>query len=71
MVVAILLFVAAVAVQNMLLSVKASEEQTVKAATVEYATLRNVYAEQYRAVPSSAQSEDSAGVLSSHSTQIH
>lgn len=52
MVVAIIVFVAAIAIQNVLLSVKSSEEQTVNAAKVEYAAVRSMYAGQSR-TPSS------------------
>ena len=48
MVVAIILFVAAIIVQDVLLSVKSSEEQTVNAAKVEYAAVRSMYTAQSR-----------------------
>jgi prepilin-type N-terminal cleavage/methylation domain-containing protein len=46
-VMAIILFVAAIAIQNLLHSVKASEERTLNAAIVEYSTLKSMYAEQH------------------------
>ena len=54
MVVAILLVVTAIGIEDMLHSVKQSEEHRVHAAAAEYSALRNMYAEQYRAVPSGA-----------------
>ena len=48
MVVAILLFAAAIAVQDLIHSVRVSEEKRVRAAETEYSAVRNMYAEQYR-----------------------
>ena len=50
MVVAILLVVAAVAIQGFLHSVTQSEAHTGQAAAAEYSALRNMYSEQDRAV---------------------
>lgn len=45
-VVAIVLFLAAIAIQNVMQSVRASEERTLNAAVVEYSSVRSMYAEQ-------------------------
>ena len=54
MILAILLFVAAIAIQDLLQSVTVSEENTVHAVATEYSALRSIYAEQYRAIPAGA-----------------
>jgi type II secretory pathway pseudopilin PulG len=51
-VVAIIFFAAVIGIHNALLSLTASEEQTVKAAAVEYAAVRNMYAGPNRTIPS-------------------
>jgi type II secretory pathway pseudopilin PulG len=61
MVVAILLFVAAIAIQNVLHSLRESEEDTVHAAATEYSGVRNMYEEQHRAVPVGLSSVNSTG----------
>ena len=65
MVVTILLFVAAIAIQDLVHSVRMSEENTVHAAATEYSALRNTYAGQYRAVPA-----DAPGVNSASATNV-
>jgi hypothetical protein len=64
MVVAILLVVAALGIEDLLHSVKQSEEYTVHAAAAEYLALRNMYAEQDRAVPSGAFGVNTTGMVS-------
>ena len=71
MVLAILLFLAAIAVQNVALSLKDSEDQTVKAAKVEYAGVRNMYAGQNRVGPSVEAGRNSAGVTVASNAQNH
>jgi Tfp pilus assembly protein PilE len=61
MVVAILLFAAAIAIQDLIHSVKVSEEKKVGAAETEYSAVRNMFAEQYRA--------DSAGASGANTTR--
>ena len=50
-VVAILLFVTAVAIHNLLQAVSESEERTFDKAAVEYSAVKNMYAEQRHFVP--------------------
>jgi type II secretory pathway pseudopilin PulG len=47
-VVAILLFAAAMAAQDLIHSAKVSEEKKVRAAETEYSAVRSMYADQYR-----------------------
>lgn len=61
MVVAILLFVAGVAIRSVARSVRDSEEGTIHTAATEYSAVRNMYAAEYRAVPVSASGANSAG----------
>jgi Tfp pilus assembly protein PilE len=49
MVVAILFLLAVIAIQNFVLAVKTSEEETVKTAAVQYAGVRNMYTAQNHA----------------------
>ena len=51
MVVAILLTVTLVAAQNLLQSVKESEERTMNSAVIEYAGVKNMYAQRPAVVP--------------------
>jgi hypothetical protein len=71
MVVSILLFVASVAVRDLVHSVRVSEENKVRAATTEYSALRNVYAEQYHVAPASLFSVNSTNAASVFSTPVH
>ena len=50
MVVAIILLVSAMAIQNVLHTVKLSEERSFNNAAVDYATVKSMYAEQHQAV---------------------
>jgi hypothetical protein len=70
-VVAIILLVAVMAIQNVLQSVKASEEHTLNKATVEYAAVRNMYADQRQAVLPSAVSGNATASANIHNAPIH
>ena len=70
MIVAILLFVAATAIQDLLHSVRVSEENTVHVAATEYLALRNIYAEQYRAVPAGASGVNSTSDANVFNTPV-
>jgi hypothetical protein len=50
-VVAILMFVTAIAMHNLLQSVSESEERTIEKAAVQYSAVKNVYAEQRQFFP--------------------
>jgi type II secretory pathway pseudopilin PulG len=63
MVVAILLFVSGIAIQNLIHSVKTSEEKKVHAAETEYSAVRNMFAEKYRADSTGASSPNTASVV--------
>ena len=63
LVVTILVFVAAVAVQNVLHSLKLSEEKTVHAAATDYSSVKNMYAGQDRVAFGGASVEKSRGVM--------
>src|SRR5260370_39340833 len=52
-VVAMILVVSAIAIQNVLHSVKASEERSINHAAVQYAAVRSMYTEQRRSMPAS------------------
>jgi type II secretory pathway pseudopilin PulG len=62
-VVAIILFVTAIALQNLLQSVTESEERTLNAAAAEYATLRSMYAEHYQTAPASMTHVNAIGAV--------
>jgi hypothetical protein len=70
MVVAILLVVAVIGIEDLLHSVKQSEEHTVLAAAAEYSALRNMYAEQYRPVPSGAFGVNTTGTANPFNTPV-
>jgi len=70
MVVAILLVVTAIGIEDMLYSVEQSEEHRVHAAAAEYSALRNMYAEQYRAVPSGAFGVNTTGTANAFNTPV-
>lgn len=71
MVVAILLFVATMAIQALVHSVSVWEKDTAHAAATDYSALRNVYAEHYRAVPAGVSGENSTGASIVFSAQAH
>jgi type II secretory pathway pseudopilin PulG len=70
MVVAILLFVSALAIQNLVHSVKTSEEYTVHTAATQYSAVRNMFAEQPRAVPAGASGVNSTSAASILTTPV-
>ncbi len=70
-VVAIILLVAVIAIQNILFSVRASEERSLNNATVEYAGVKNMYAEQRQTVPPSLVRANGAGAINARNTPIH
>lgn len=70
MVVAILVFVAAIAIQDLLHSVRVSEENTIHEAATEYSALRNIYAEQYRAFPAGASGVNSTSDANVFNTTV-
>ena len=71
MVVAILLFVSGIAIQNLIHSVKTSEEKKVHAAETEYSAVRNMFAEKYRADSTGASSPNTASAASVVNTSGH
>ena len=70
-VVAIILLVSIMAIQNVLHSVKASEERTLNDATVEYAAIKNMFTDQRPAVVPSGGSGNAAGPAKIQNTPIH
>jgi hypothetical protein len=70
-VVAIILLVSVIAIQNVLHSVKASEERTLNNAAVEYAAVKNMYVEQRQTVPPSAVSGNATGASDIHNAPMH
>ena len=71
MVVAILLFVAGLAIRALVHSISRSEENTIHAAATEYSAIRYMYADQYRAIPAGGSSEKSAGASLVFSASAH
>ena len=71
MVVAILLFVSGIAIQNLIHSMKSSEEKKVHAAETEYSAVRNMYAEKSRADSTGVSSVNTAGAASVIDTSVH
>ena len=70
MVVAILLVLAAIGIEDLLHSVQQTEEHAAHAAAAEYSALRNMYAEQYRAVPSGASGVNTTGTANPFNTPV-
>jgi len=64
MVVAILLFVAGIAIQGWVHSVGVSEENTIHSAGADYLAVRNMYADQYRSAPVEVSSVNSTDASS-------
>jgi Tfp pilus assembly protein PilE len=71
MVVAILMFVASIAIQDLVHSVKAAEEDTVHSAATHYSVVRNMYAEQPRAVPAGPSGVKSTSAAGIFNTPVH
>jgi type II secretory pathway pseudopilin PulG len=71
MVVAILLFVSGIAIQNLLHSMQASEEKKVHAAKTEYSAVKNMYAEKSGADSTGVSSVSTASAASAIDTAAH
>jgi competence protein ComGC len=69
-VLAIILLVAVIAIQNILHSVRASEDRTLNNAAVEYAGVKNMYAEQRQTIPPSLVRADRTGAVNTHNTPV-
>jgi hypothetical protein len=70
-VVAIILVVSAIAIQNVLQSVKASEERSINHAAVQYAAVKSMYSEQRQSVPTSVVNTNATDAASIHNAPIH
>jgi type II secretory pathway pseudopilin PulG len=70
-VVAIILLVAVLAIQNILHSMRASEDRTLNNAAVEYAAVKNMYAEQRQAAPPNIVRANGTGAVNTHSMPVH
>jgi type II secretory pathway pseudopilin PulG len=70
-VLAIILLVAVIAIQKILHSVRASEDRTLNNAAVEYAGVRNMYAEQRQTVPPNVIRANRTGAVNTHNPPIH
>jgi type II secretory pathway pseudopilin PulG len=70
-VVAIILLVSAMVIQNVLHSVKVSEERSLNNAAVEFAAVKSMYADQRQPVLASAVSANATGAATLHATQAH
>jgi len=69
-VIAIILVVSAIAVQNVLHSVRASEERSINHAAVQYAAVKSMYAEQRQTVPPNSLGTNASGAANSHTAPI-
>jgi len=69
-VLAIILLVAAIAIQKILHSMSASEDRTLSNAAIEYAAVKNMYAEQRQTVPPSLVRANPTGAVSTHNMPI-
>jgi type II secretory pathway pseudopilin PulG len=70
-VVGIILIVSAISVQNVLHSVRTSEQRTLNKAAVEYQTVKGMYAEQDQTAPASLVGGIVAGKADSPNTPVH
>jgi competence protein ComGC len=70
-VVAIIFLVAVIAIENILHSVRASEERGLNNAAVEYVGVKNMYAEQRQTVPPSLVRANGVGAVKTRNTPIH
>ena len=70
-VVVIILVVSAIAIQNVLHSVKASEERSINHAAVQYAAVKSMYAEQRQSVPTSVANANATDAANIHNAPIH
>ena len=69
-VVAIILLVSAMVIQNVLHSVKVSEERSLNNAAAEFATVKSMFADQHQPVPTSVVSGNAADATNVHTTPI-
>jgi hypothetical protein len=70
-VVAIILLVSAMVIQNVLHSVKVSEEHSLNNAAAEFATVKSMFADQRPPAPASVASANPTGAANIHATQTH
>ena len=70
-VVGIILVVSAISIQNVLRSVRTSEERTLDKAAVEYEAVKSMYAEQGQTVPASIVSGIATGKADISSAPVH
>ena len=69
-VVAIILLVSAMVIQNVLHSVKVSEERSLNNAAVEFATVKSMFADQRQPIPTSVVSGYAVDATNVHTTPI-
>ena len=69
-VVAIILLVSGMVIQNVLHSVKVSEERSLNNAAAEFATVKSMFADQRQPVPTSVVSGNPADATNVHTTPI-
>ncbi len=70
-VLAIILLVAVLAIQKILHSVRTSEDRTLNNAAVEYAAVKNMYAERLLTVPPNVVRANGTGAVNTHNPPIH
>jgi hypothetical protein len=70
-VLAIILFVAVIAIQNILHSIRASEDRTLNHAVVEYAGIKNMYTEQRQIVSPNVVRANATRAVNTHNTPVH
>ena len=70
-VVGIILVVSAISIQNVLHSVRASEERTLNKAAVEYEAVKNMYAEQGQTAPAGMVSANATGAADISNAPVH
>jgi len=70
-VIVIILVVSAIAIQNLLHSVKASEERSINHAAVQYAAVKSMYAEQRQSVPPNSLNTNATDAANIHNAPIH
>jgi type II secretory pathway pseudopilin PulG len=70
-VVAIILLVSAMVIQNVLHSVKVSEERSLNNAAAEFATVKSMFAEQRQPVPTNVVSANATDAANIHTKPIH
>ena len=70
-VVTIILLVSAMVIQNVLHSVKASEEHTLSNAAVEYAAVKSMYAEQHKTIAPGMARTSASGPVNTYDAPAH